>query len=291
MILKEEVKQKILTERWSISDKIEDGVEIIRDSVLKDYANNAECHKIDNGIFLYMNNIPLSIFGIKVNLEYYYYYANDSDICDFIYENADKLNGYDEKNKTLYITLYSISGEIQKKYSYRNMVHEVEHLLQASYGMKNNLNYKKLTSDAYDHASKLIYSNNFGTYADKVIAYLIYYSDSHEQDAFVNEYYNEILHNIGVLYDNSAEMNRIYNLYKEYMYEYYKGIDNNIDFTKALNNYKEFGYNQNNFSIMLKKQLNRLEKKMNNVKKHFKHISECYKDHIHIIPSRENNIF
>lgn len=287
--LTEGKKQKIITEKWSISDKIDDGINIILNTILKDYSTHAECYKLDDGLWFYKNeDIPIEIFDINTKLTYFYYFTNDAKICDFVYNNASSLNGFDEKNNTLYITLYSINGEIQTDYSIKNLVHETEHLLQIHYGLKNNINYKKLTSDAYDFATSKIYNEKFNNFAEKVIAFLIYYSDSHEQDAFVNEYYKEIISNIGVLYNNTAEINRINELYQYYIDCFHSNIDKNIDYLNALNEYKQFGYNQTNFCIMLKKQKHRLEKKINNVKKHFKHISEYNKQGVRLSPS--NNI-
>lgn len=286
--LTETKKQKIITEKWSISDKVDDGINIIYKAILDDYLHNAICYKIDDGLWLYKNEeIPFNVFGIKCKLTYFYYYTINKKMCDFIYKNASSLNGYDEKNKTLYITLYSINGEIQKEYTLKNLVHETEHLLQIHYGLNNNINYKKLTSDAYDYASNKIRKSDFKNYAEQVIAYLIYYSDSHEQDAFINEYYREILSNISVLLTHKAEINTILDCYKQYINYFYSNIDTNLELIQALIEYKKFGYNQNNFSTMLKKQEHRFEKKINNVKKHFQHLNEISKEGVRILPSKD----
>lgn len=285
--LTEAKKQKIITEKWSISDKIDEGIYIIYNTILNDYTKNAECHKISDGLWLYKNEeIPFNIFDMDCKLTYYYYYTIDKKMCDFVYHNASSLNGYDEKNKTLYITLYSINGEIQKEYTLKNIVHETEHLLQIHYGLKNNINYKKLTSDAYDYANDKIRKQNFKNYEEQVIAYLIYYSDSHEQDAFVNEYYKEIMSNITVLLSHKAEIDTILDYYTQYINYFNSNIDNNLELMQALIEYKIFGYNQNNFSIMLKKQKNRLEKKIKNVKKHFEYLNEINEKGVRTLPSQ-----
>lgn len=271
-ILTEQEKQKLILEKWSISDKVDDAVDEIFSTVTKT-RSYSDIQKLDKDVYMYINNVSMKIFDMNFQLWYYIYSCHNREVCDFIYHNAENMNAYIEKENKLVITLYDVLGKYVTEYNTKNIVHEVEHMLQIHYGMKHNPNYIKLMDKAYDFASDVKYNMENHNNEEILIANLIYYSNSHEQDAFINEYYNEIKFNFGKYLIKQTETDQIFYNFQYYVDRFFKEIDTNIDLQKALSEYKQFGYNQNNFSIMIKKQLHRFEKKMNNVRKHFKQLS------------------
>lgn len=260
---------KILTEKWSISDEVEEYYEKILNDITLDIPNS-DTEKIDNGIVFHTNVLEnYHILEQTLQINYFIYNCSDIYLCDFVYDNGEKLNGYEENEKRLNITLYMVNGKWVEKYCEKNIFHEVEHILQINYGFKNNPNYTKLMSSSYDMANLILRSDNGYTKIDKAIAWVIYYSNSHEQDAFMQEYARELRRNPSLIMSKSSEIHqilRIYSYYAEYI------LDNieNIKVKNAIKRYKIYGYNVTNFKMMCTKQLNRFKKKMSNIEKNFK---------------------
>ena len=260
---------KILTEKWSISDEVEEYYEKILNDITLDIPNS-DTEKIDNRIVFHTNVLEnYHILEQTLQINYFIYNCSDIYLCDFVYNNGEKLNGYEENEKRLNITLYMVNGKWVEKYCEKNIFHEVEHILQINYGFKNNPNYTKLMSSSYDMANLILRSDNGYTKIDKAIAWVIYYSNSHEQDAFMQEYARELRRNPSLIMSKSSEIHqilRIYSYYAEYI------LDNieNIKVKNAIKRYKIYGYNVTNFKMMCTKQLNRFKKKMSNIEKNFK---------------------
>lgn len=109
-------------------------------------------------------------------------------------EKMDSGLTYSSKENDLPIIKISIvraGGKIQKN-SYDILQHELDHALKDSLTNKNmnKRNYYK-----YKMATYMISDNdsNENKYA-KVAAWIVYYSFPHEQDAFANGFYSELIH-------------------------------------------------------------------------------------------------
>lgn len=259
----------LITEKWSISDKVDEYYDIVINDITKDIINS-DVEKIDDGILFYTNKIEnYNLLGEYVTLEYFIYNCSSTSICKFIYEKADKVNGYDEKEKVLNITLYQVNGIWFDEYCERNLVHELEHILQIHYGFTKNANYKQLVNSAYEFANYVIANQQNYSRIEIIIAKLVYYSNSHEQDAFIQEYARELKHNFSLKITHKAEIHKILEQYTNYCI-YFLNNKDAPNVRNVIKQYKLFGYNSSNFEKMATKQLNRLKRKINNVEKNFR---------------------
>lgn len=260
---------KLITEKWSISDDADFYTDKVLDDIFNDLKNSSN-EFIDKGINALVGSINnYAILNKTITINYVIYNCLDDYVCDFLYNEAEKQNGFEEKENTLYITLYMVNYKWRKDYCERNLVHEIEHIIQINYGFDNNVNYKKLTDRAYEHASDVLNQENGYGKADKLIAKLFYYSNSHEQDAFMQEYAKDIKRNITILKTKKSETHKILSLYSD-ICNYFLNHKNDSSIKNAIQQYRIFGYNMNNFELMATKQLNRFKRKMNNIEKNFK---------------------
>ena len=260
---------KLITEKWSISDDADFYTDKVLDDIFNDLKNSSN-EFIDKGINALVGSINnYTILNKTITINYVIYNCLDDYVCDFLYNEAEKQNGFEEKENTLYITLYMVNYKWRKDYCERNLVHEIEHIVQINYGFDNNVNYKNLTDKAYEHASDVLNHENGYNKADKLIAKLFYYSNSHEQDAFMQEYAKDIKRNITILKTKKSETHSILSLYSD-ICSYFLSHKNDSSIKNAIQQYRIFGYNMNNFELMATKQLNRFKRKMNNIEKNFK---------------------
>lgn len=260
---------KLITEKWSISDDADFYTDKVLDDIFNDLKNSSN-EFIDKGINALVGSINnYAILNKTITINYVIYNCLDDYVCDFLYNEAEKQNGFEEKENTLYITLYMVNYKWRKAYCERNLVHEIEHIVQINYGFDNNVNYKNLTDKAYEHASDVLNHENGYNKADKLIAKLFYYSNSHEQDAFMQEYAKDIKRNITILRTKKSETHNILSLYSN-ICDYFLNHKNDSSIKNAIQQYRIFGYNMNNFELMATKQLNRFKRKMNNIEKNFK---------------------
>lgn len=259
---------RIITEKWSYSNTIDDYTEYIYDIVEKTIGN-AEYHSLSNDIKLYVNEVNVEIYGIKMPFYYLCYNCRNEEACQNAHEHLDSKNGYNEKENYLIITIYLVNGDIIEDFSNTNIKHELEHILQISKGKQNNEKYKSLVSDAYFMATNVLYNKDKHSQEDYVIAKLFYYSDPHEQDAFMNEYYDSLKRNFHFIMTKNSETHLRLKEYNQ-LIDFFNRNLTNKNLMLALNKYRIFGYTKHNFKIMIDKGVKRFQKKMNNIEKHFK---------------------
>lgn len=271
--LKEECKrnEKLLFERWSYSDEIDVTMDYIYNELSK-VLNRSETHKIEEGIWLKRGSIEnLTIFNISgIKFDYYVYVCSNDEMCEYILKEGYSENNYDETDKELVVTFYTVNGQLIEEPSNKNLSHELEHILQISKGSQKNKNYKTLITGAYNLASNIIANGGVNVF-EEIIAWLIYYSNPHEQDAFMNEYYQDLRNHKQYINDeNSTTYFRL----KDYKHKanIFKNNVNNEKLLNALSRYRLYGYTIRTFDVMIDKGLHRFEKKMNNIEKHFKNI-------------------
>lgn len=262
----------LITERWSYSDEMDAALDLVYDKILEyNKGGNSEYHKIDYGVGLYKGICKdLSIFGIGgITLVFYMYECLDDKTCEYIIRNGYSENNYDEVDKVLSVTVYTVLGNLIENISNKNVSHELEHILQVSKGRQNCINYRSLTGGAYELASDVIreIGNNNKDF-DSVIAWLIYYSNPHEQDAFMNEYYQDLSTMSQFINDKNSETHIRYNDYSNKIDIFKRNIDNS-ELIKSVGYYKRYGYNIRNMGLMIDKGLKRFGKKMRNIEKHF----------------------
>lgn len=261
---------EIITEKWSFSDKVDNMIDEILNLIRTDFCNSTE-NIITKNISLYNGIIKdCIIFEEKYTIEYYVYNANSKETIDYVYDNAFNKNGIIEAEKTLILTLYSVNYEWVDEYCERNLAHELEHLLQMHYGLKNNKKYQKLSNSAYELAVNIICNKENYNKFDLIVAKLFYYSNPHEQDAFIQEYGQDLQRNHFVMLLKNAEIHKILKLYEELSQTY---IQDKNKFQNALSRYRQFGYTNKNFEVMIAKQFKRLKKKFVNIEKNVNYSS------------------
>ena len=102
---------RIITEKWSYSNTIDDYTEYIYDIVEKTIGN-AEYHSLSNDIKLYVNEVNVEIYGIKMPFYYLCYNCRNEEACQNAHEYLDSKNGYNEQQNYLIITIYLVNGDI-----------------------------------------------------------------------------------------------------------------------------------------------------------------------------------
>lgn len=260
---------ELITEKWSISDEVDNFSEKMLKDILLDIPN-AKQESIDNGLLFVSNIIKnYSICEQNFELNYYIYNCSNESLCDFVYKEGMNLNGYEEDKKVLHLTLYMINNIWKMEYCEKNVSHEIEHILQINYGFTKNENYKKLTDEAYEHANYILRQECGYSKVDRNIAWIVYYSNSHEQDAFMQEYARELRRNPSLILTKKSETHKIFNNYEQYC-QYFLENKDQIAVKNAVKQYRIFGYNMKNFQMMATKQLKRFKKKMTNIEKNFK---------------------
>lgn len=255
---------QIITEKWSYSNTVDEAVDNLLSFIRKNRINSSY-EPIENGVGIYINEqVPYTIFGKEIKINYYIYVCANKTICDFIYENCDKINGFVEQDNTLSLTLYMIGNNFVMEYCEKNLSHELMHILQVTYGLKNNPKYKQLINNAYTYASEIINNQDNVSEEEMIVAWLVYYSNSHEQNAFMQEYWRELKTSPSLIITKKAEIYTLLQTYSEYSQVFKENCTNRY-FKNALSAYKAFGYNINNFKLMIDSQIKRLEKKIKNV--------------------------
>ena len=258
-----------MNERWSVSYDVEDETDKLLDSI-KLNMGSGEQTCIERGIYFVKGQFnEYQMFGRVIDVYYYVYVCRNDELCEFMMKNGAYSNGFDETTDTLDVTMYMVGNEWKGIESYKRLTHEIEHIMQVQYGIKNNGNYHELTDMAYHIASQIIASQGAYSKIQKDIAYLVYYSNSHEQDAFMQEYYQELKADPSILMTRRSETHEIFDYYTDLCNEYLQN-ENNQHFVRALKDYTICGYTKNSFKKMITKRLERFQKKMRNVEKHFK---------------------
>lgn len=269
-------RRAMLHERWSYSDDMDDAMDYVFDEIAGAIqGGKAQVHDIGNGIALYKGSVPVSLFGIDgITLNFYLYDTPSDDACIYVHDNAERENHYDEGGRELTLTIYTVFGEMAEWLCRKNVSHELEHVLQVSKGHAGNANYRSLMDDIYYRACSVIrqYGNSDES-IPVVVARLIYYSNPHEQDAFMNEYYQDLKFMRQLVHDGKSEAHARYDDYCR-KYRIVCSKRNSAELSAELKRYGIYGMSEGNFFLMLEKGIKRFKKKMGNIEKHFKEYSK-----------------
>lgn len=260
---------QIINEKWSISDDVQNAMEKLLNDIEDSLFKSAECATIiKNQIYLYKGTISnYIIFDKSLTLYYYVYNCSDEQYCNSVYNNGYHIDGFVEEKNELYLTLYMVNNQWNENYSEKNVVHEIEHILQSSYGMLNNKRYESLMDGCYNLADAILQNKVKNNEYDRILAKLFYYTNSHEQDAFLQEYARELGHNAGCLFTRDSELHKILNNLKNY---YTQFVNNKDEFKESIKRFRVYGYTFGTTSKMFSKQIQRLEKKMQKVEIKFR---------------------
>lgn len=259
---------RILSEKWSVCDKAEEYCDAILEEI-RNNLPNSNTERVDKGILFHEGVLKnFKIMEQTIQIHYYVYHCFIKNVADFLYEEGRAVNGYNEDDKILFLTSYMVNNQWVNEYCEKIVVHGTEHIIQINYGYSNNFKYKGFINSAYKQARDVLADGAGHSRIDMIVAKLIYYSNAHEQDAFMQEYAKELKHKLPFSKEKT-ETEKLLGTYEEYV-EY---ILNNVKSPSVINAvkaYRPFGYTMSNFKLMCTKQLQRFKRKMKNVEKNFK---------------------
>ena len=265
-----EQSEQILLEKWSRSEEIDNGINAIYDTIRSTYATLPVTGGGKNVGWIKRHGIvPMSMFGEDITLDYTLYNCKDEQAFADALAQSIEINQFSEGSKTLEIPIFSISGNVPYEPTQRVLNHEVEHVFQFVMAKKNNLDAENAILDispkAYDAAVAVIDNGMEGDAA--LLAWLIYYSDRHEQDALMNEYFSEMRHRMhgGKADREIKHRERDYNSKANE----FKSRFNTESLQNAMKSYLIYGYTPNVFYTMVDKGYKRFVRKMKNIEKHF----------------------
>lgn len=271
---------ELLLEKWSRSEEIDTFVNGVFDAVSETIGKSRKV-SLSDGLDVYVGQCVCDFLEEKVNVEYYVYNANDDKSIKYAISELDKLNGYDHSTGELIITFYLVNGVPFEPVTSKNIVHEAEHLLQNILSKRNNKKYAGFNGREYGYASEILSGNRPSNDVQKKIARIFYWSNPHEQDSFINEYYEDLKYKKQFITDKDSETHKILFSMKHLEKWAMANADDEV-FNSALCEYSKYGYNKNTFFKMFEKSIKRFEKKMKNVEKHYvKRISDLNESGIH----------
>lgn len=259
---------QVITERWSHSEEIDAAAESIYEKIRQTIRGAQEHEIIKHELYLRTGETSLTLFGRKITLNYYVYIAYGEEALTLAINSGASLNGISDDETAMYVTVYTLRGEVIEKISNRNVYHEAEHMLQISMGQKNNPSYRSLVKNCYRRVKDVLGNQDEHTQTEVNIAWLYYYSDPHEQDAMMNEYYSDLATMRQVIGMQKTPTQEVLDNYQR-LAQWFERHQNTADVSKEAETYRRLGMQSDSFLLMIRKGLRRFEKKMRNVEKHF----------------------
>lgn len=275
-IVKENVE--ILDEMWSHSEEIDKGMELIYNTITKNMKKSHVETIVKKQLHVYIGSAPMEIFGMNISLKFFVYLACNDEVAQYAMQHCYSENGLSGDYRTLTLTLFTVNGELMERNANMTVGHEVEHLFQISKRKENNVKNSELMGNVYRQASETISQYETHSEAEVNIAWLVYYSNPREQDAFMNEYYYDLSWMKQFVFSENNEAKIRLLKYEEKINWYHENKDND-EVKNILLTYKINGMSQHNFEKMIEKGLNRYKKKMKNIEKHFKNTVEYLNEH------------
>lgn len=204
------------------------------------------------------------LFGHNISVHFIRFEFTNEETFRKEKDSLDLKNEFDTYNATLTLTVVSLFSTIYRPLSEASVYHEVEHAYQWCKNIDKNENYDYFMDAAYSYAVSIMNNPNANSF-ETVLAYLMYYSNPREQDAFVNEYYAQAR-------DNAEERNtcstQVEKRFKDYeaLVKTFKNTINSPSFQPYIKQYEQYGYSANNILTYATKGLNRFKNKLNHVR-------------------------
>lgn len=245
--------KKIINEEKGISKELQDITydvynkltDIIKSNKISTIHSNDVRYK--SGEFCYNN-----FLGRVIKIKYHYYNFISADSFKLKSNKVNYINRTINDN-AIEITVYAISGTIQKVNLLEGLVHELEHLYQYN---KANKVFSK--SDVYVYALKLKDECEKWT-LPYCIGDAIYLSRRFEQDAYVNSLYTRLMNCVFPSdFDDTLHSGDIYNALKRLKF-YLKEIKSCKTFPTHLQN---IGYTHHKFIKECSKAIDNLQRKI-----------------------------
>lgn len=199
---------------------------------------------------------PITIFNKPITLKCLIY--NKNSVADYIsFINQTNVENYfDYGNNTMYITLFFINNESVDDNN-ETIAHELSHIFQSM------LTDTKLpVSDINKELHKYLNSKNI--YRQK-LAYMLYLSDSNEQDAIIQGFESllngKTMEEINIIYENSY-VNECINTLSQLIKQFIKYKDK---FIIAVNDYSKYNLNYQRVLNRAKNSLKRIKLKVGHI--------------------------
>lgn len=274
-LLKEE--EHFLFEKWSHYEDLDNAVNYIYNEIAKVLPYIKSKPVIENQIYYRDGETKISVFGLEMNLIFRFYIATNNAFINTMVRHCYSKNGISDDEKTMTLTIYSVNGSLLEPLSNKTVSHELKHVLQISLGMNNNVNYNSLGDLAFEHASDVL-DNPASNDTEINIATLYYYSNEHEQDSFMEEYYKDLCDMKQAIWNKNSETHALLNHYKDLMDWYYNN-KNKPETISVVSSYRIHGMPKRNFETMINNGYKRFIRKMNNIEKNFNNTTEYLNEH------------
>ena len=183
-----------INERKSVSDSIMLLSTDIATRILNDaYNQPKKFSRVINRFFIegsFQQRVDPIIYGISLlDVNYILYYFESEYDKDCIFRGTSALGTYDKPRhswasyeaKRMQIVSYFVGGKLSDDFE-EEVSHETTHIFQHDRGLKTN-------QELYNEARKLVYSNDLLQHS---VGCALYYTFSHEQDAFVHQFYRHL---------------------------------------------------------------------------------------------------
>lgn len=254
------IVRELLDEWKNVSDEVINLTKFIGDKIINDSKNQK--YFISDSYTVLMKegffNLKLPSYrdvdNKTINVRYRIYEVeDDKKLRDLLTIAKVNMNcQWSEETQTLEIVTAIVDNRLTSDF-YESISHEVEHMFQYSIGMKKNANLYDKTIEMYKRGKSDIPAYH--------IAFAFYYTFKHEQDAFVQQFYqylNNTEHNYDVdaALDHFDALDVIENI-QDIVYERF----NDERYVKAIN---ELGFDRKAYFRRLHFSYNRLLKKMKN---------------------------
>lgn len=274
-LLKEE--ESFLLETWSHYEEIDSAIDYIYTAIGNVARNTRDKTIVKGRIYLRSGETHVNVFKRELKLVFHMYIATDKEAADYMIKHCYAQNGLSADQKTLVLTIYTIMGNLLEPVSNKNVAHELKHILQISKGFENNVNYTSIADLSYEHSSTILSNSGSHTQTEINIAWLYYYSNPHEQDAFMGEYYKELCYGNQYILDKNSETHERQRHF-ENLLAWYNSNKTNPEVVEAISQYRVFGMPKRNFEAMINKSYKRFLKKMKSIEKHFSEKAQYLKE-------------
>ena len=255
-----------INEKWSRSEEIDQAVEDVYNAI-EQKMQQIKPQDLDKYTELYLGTCKCNIFDIDVWINFAAYNSINDDYTRKAIETRDVVNSFDEDRNIIFVTIYMSNGNVYDPLSTKNITHEVEHLFQSVMSKKDGKVYHNMATDEYNYAREIMDKVSDDDETKFMIAWLFYISNTHEQDALINEYYEDLKYRNQFIFDKDSQTHWILSRYKIFV-TWLKNL-NNEELEQMLLPYRKFGYNRNVFLKMVQNGCKRFERKMKNIEKHF----------------------
>ncbi|MCD8207234.1 MAG: hypothetical protein LUD72_04770 [Bacteroidales bacterium] len=181
-------KIRCINESHSVADNIIEIVDDLLASIEKNYINY-QCERLKNGTFRFGCVFSIPLWGQNITFDLTIYDFMNSELCE---DGKGRLGAayFDAEHGTIKANVVMLFGKVCRECSETILRHELEHCYQWALNKTNNPNFITLTDEAYKYASKIVVEPKGAVDPSSLsVAWVIYYGNPREQDAYIQEYY------------------------------------------------------------------------------------------------------